>query len=184
MRWTETKVKKTRSRAPSFGSYSASSETASRVKSRLPRRDTQAERLLRRELWRRGLRYRLECPDAPGRPDVIFPSLKVAVFCDGDFWHGRRWAHLRRRLRRGANPTYWLAKIQYNRRRDKALTRLLRANGWIVIRLWETDILAAPHGAAQQVASAVRRRKRQPPAGELPARSVPGKHTRMASHER
>jgi DNA mismatch endonuclease (patch repair protein) len=64
----------------------------------------------------------------------------VAVFCDGDFWHGRDWESRRARLERGTNGKYWIAKIQRNRLRDWEQTRQLLDSGWTVVRLWESEI--------------------------------------------
>ena len=75
----------------------------------------------------------------------------MAVFCDGDFWHGRDWENLQNALRRRANPDYWIAKIGYNRRRDSGVTQRLTEAGWRVMRLWEGDILREPAQAALQV---------------------------------
>jgi DNA mismatch endonuclease (patch repair protein) len=91
----------------------------------------------------------------PGKPDVVFVAAKVAVFCDGDFWHGRHWQDLRERLRRGANGTYWIAKIHANRKRDKRVNIELRNTGWRVMRLWEGDILTNPDRAARKICQAV-----------------------------
>ena len=82
---------------------------------------------------------------------MIFPSARVAVFCDGDFWHGRDWDNLRVALSRRANPDYWLAKIEYNRNRDIKVSQELIRIGWRVIRLWEGEILQDPDEAAKRV---------------------------------
>ena len=87
----------------------------------------------------------------PGRPDLIFPTARVAIFCDGDFWHGRDWETLQVALRRRANPDYWIAKIGYNRRRDIEVTQRLTEAGWRVMRLWEGEIVCDPAEAAQRV---------------------------------
>src|ERR1700689_3766304 len=79
---------------------------------------TRCELLLRRTLKSRGLRYRVDVADLPGRPDIVFVNARVAVFCDGDFWHGRDLAARQAKLARGHNPAYWLAKIRGNVERD------------------------------------------------------------------
>lgn len=84
---------------------------------------------------------------------MVFPGAKVAVFCDGDFWHGRRWERLRKKLARGHNAAYWEAKILANRRRDRRNTRQLRKAGWTVVRLWETDVHKDPVAAAKKIAA-------------------------------
>ena len=87
----------------------------------------------------------------PGRPDVIFPGAKAAIFCDGDFWHGRNWDKLRKELGRRANSDYWIAKIEYNRKRDAEISQQLTKAGWRVMRLWEREIVTDPAQAAQRV---------------------------------
>jgi DNA mismatch endonuclease (patch repair protein) len=144
-------------KVPRFSSFKSTSETASRIKQRNRSRDTKAEVLLRKELWRRGLRYRLHALDLPGKPDIIFRRARVVVFCDGDFWHGRRWRQRLEKLSRGANAPYWTAKIAANVARDRRHTRALRKAGWTVVRLWETDILRNVEMAAARVETAVRR---------------------------
>ena len=143
-------------KVPRFSSFAPSSEVASRIKQRNRSRDTKAEVLLRKELWRRGLRYRLHLRDLPGKPDIVFRRVQVAVFCDGDFWHGRRWQQRREKLARGANAPYWTAKIAANVARDRRNTRLLRAAGWTVVRLWETDVLRDLERAVARIEAVVR----------------------------
>jgi DNA mismatch endonuclease (patch repair protein) len=96
--------------------------------------------LLRRALWKRGHRYRLHPASLPGRPDIIFGRCRVAIFCDGDFWHGKNWAERRVKLARGANAGYWTAKIEANMRRDHVTAERLAALGWTVLRFWESEI--------------------------------------------
>ncbi|HYC91168.1 MAG TPA: very short patch repair endonuclease [Thermoanaerobaculia bacterium] len=142
-------------KVPRFSSFVPASETTSRIKQRNRSRDTKAELLLRKELWRRGLRYRLHAADLPGKPDLVFRRARVVVFCDGDFWHGRRLRERQERLSRGTNAPYWTAKIAANAARDRRNTRMLRAAGWTVVRLWETDILRDLERAAGKVARAL-----------------------------
>lgn len=102
--------------------------------------DTKPEVLLRSALWKMGLRYRKNVKDLLGKPDVVFPRAKIAIFVDGDFWHGRDWSSRKRRLRSGTNPDYWIAKIEGNIRRDRRQTAKLAKSGWHVLRFWETDL--------------------------------------------
>jgi DNA mismatch endonuclease, patch repair protein len=155
------KLKETPVKAPSFVGFKPASESASLAKRMNRSADTKHELLLRRELWRRGLRFRKNRADLPGKPDIVFPSVRVAVFCDGDFWHGRNWRRLSLQLRKRANPTYWCQKIQSNRERDRRTTASLTRLGWCVIRLWEKDIHANPQYAAVVVERTVMERRLQ-----------------------
>jgi DNA mismatch endonuclease (patch repair protein) len=142
-------------KAPSFKGYKASSEKASRNLAKIKGTETAGEKLLRSKLWRLGLRFRKNVSILPGKPDVVFPREKVAVFCDGDFWHGRNWRKDKRRLQQGANAPYWLAKIAANRERDKQRNKELSDMGWSVLRFWESDVRADPFRAASQIAEVV-----------------------------
>ncbi|MBQ9864289.1 MAG: DNA mismatch endonuclease Vsr [Bacteroidales bacterium] len=93
---------------------------------------TQPERMLARELWRRGLRYRKNMRSVPGSPDICFKGRKVAVFVDGEFWHGRDWKDKRQRIQ--SNRDFWYAKIERNMVRDKRVDLRLKTLGWTVLR--------------------------------------------------
>ena len=119
--------------------------------------DTKCEVVLRQTLWAMGLRYRISVPGIAGRPDLVFPREKVVVFCDGDFWHGRNLQSRLARLSKGHNAPYWTKKIRANVQRDITVSQSLVAEGWDVVRLWETDILRDPFGAATAVAARLQR---------------------------
>jgi DNA mismatch endonuclease (patch repair protein) len=141
---------------PSFVGLAAVSESASKAaRGSSRKRDTRCELLLRRELWRRGLRYRIDVRSLPGRPDIVLARARVAVFCDGDFWHGRDLERRSDALAKGHNAPYWVAKIRTNVERDRSNTRKLEELGWEVLRLWETEILRDVAAAADKVAHAV-----------------------------
>jgi len=146
------------SNAPSFSSLKPASEVSSRAKRANRREDTKHEVLLRSTLHKMGLRYRKYVSDLPGKPDIVFRSSRVAVFCDGDFWHGRNWRQLRRKLTLGSNSDYWIKKIGANIDRDRRNAKLLEDMGWHVVRVWETDIVSNPLGIAKQIAQLVRSR--------------------------
>jgi DNA mismatch endonuclease, patch repair protein len=123
-------------------------------------KDTKAELALRRALHRRGLRYRLHAPDVPGRPDIVIRSRRLAVFADGDMWHGNAWRL--RGLKRledmfPTNTSFWTEKIRRNIERDKEVTARLLEEGWTVVRIWESEILADPDAAAQKVLDALKK---------------------------
>lgn len=147
---------KTRS-TPTFAGLKPASCKARRAAQRCSKKsDTKCEIVLRRTLWGMGLRYRRLVPGIAGRPDIVFPRQRLAVFCDGDFWHGRDLDSRVARLARGHNASYWIEKIRTNVRRDRATSDRLAAEGWDVVRLWETDILRDPEGAAAVVAARLR----------------------------
>lgn len=114
--------------------------------------------MLRRALWGLGLRYRVAAAGVPGRPDIVFKGKRIAVFCDGDFWHGRNLEARLARLQAGHNAPYWTAKIRRNVERDRTNDAELKAAGWAVVRLWESDILRDPEAAAGLVAELYRSR--------------------------
>jgi len=129
-------------RYPSYSVFRPSNAYSSAVKKKVKSANTRAEITLRRSLRKAGMRFRINDISIPGKPDLTFPRYKVAVFCDGDFWHGRDWPQLRKKLMNRANSSYWIAKIIANRRRDRAVNHLLFKMGWVVVRIWETDILS------------------------------------------
>lgn len=111
------------------------SEQRSYCMSRVRNKDTDLERNIRSELHRRGLRYLKHTKWLPGKPDIVFQKAKLAVFIDGDFWHGFRfplWKHT-------LSP-FWQDKIQKNRQRDQRNFRKLRRAGWKVIRIWQHQV--------------------------------------------
>ena len=143
-------------KAPSYKNLKPASAKASRAaRGSSRKKDTKPEVALRKILWARGYRYRKTVTSLPGRPDIVFAGAKVAVFCDGDFWHGRDWRKRRRKLLRGHNPDYWVAKIKRNMERDRGTTRVLEEAGWQVLRFWESDILSNPEHIADRVIDAL-----------------------------
>lgn len=140
---------------PSFRGLQASSEKASRVGRGNKKKGSKPELSLRRLLWSRGVRYRLHPGSLPGTPDITIPSRKVAIFCDGDFWHGRNWDERQKRLERGSNAPYWVSKIQRNIVRDHEINKALDGMGWRVIRVWESDLLKDPMGVVDKIISAI-----------------------------
>ena len=112
----------------------------SRNMSRIKSKDTSIELALRKALWRSGIRYRKNYANLPGKPDIAITKHQIAVFCDGEFWHGKDWTARKDRIH--TNRAYWVAKIERNIRRDIEIDRLLYGMGWTVIRFWGRDILS------------------------------------------
>ena len=105
-------------------------------------------------LRRNGRRPQMNVAHLPGKPDLAFCRLKVAVFVDGDFWHGWRFNQWRDKL-----GDYWKAKIERNRARDRKNFQRLRRMGWIVIRIWEHQLKRNPNGCVQRVEDAIQSKK-------------------------
>lgn len=113
-----------------------SKEMRSKIMARIHSKNTKIEVSLRKALWQKGMRgYRLDY-NIPGKPDVAFPRNRVAIFIDGDFWHGYSWFVLKKVPPRG----YWRNKIRGNVRRDKKVSKALAKMGWKVIRIWEHEL--------------------------------------------
>jgi DNA mismatch endonuclease, patch repair protein len=149
-------------RTPSFAALRPRSSHASIVaKASSRKRDTRCELALRRALHAHGLRYRVDVSTLPGRPDIVFPRAKVAIFCDGDFWHGRRLQARISKLATGYNSEYWIAKVTRNVERDRQQRRKLRRMGWTVLRFWETDILRNTAVIANKVRQSLRASNRR-----------------------
>ncbi len=107
-----------------------------------------------------GFRYRKNVAELPGKPDIVFRIARVAIFCDGDFWHGRNWDQRRQQLISGFNASYWVKKIEANILRDRIQEKKLSELGWTVIRVWESDVLRNTEGMAKQVATVMKARTR------------------------
>lgn len=131
------------------------SKITSKVMSAVKSKNNKAEMALRKELWKRGQRYRLYDKTLIGRPDLVFKSKKVIIFVDGDFWHGRALVEegvegLKRGLRTSRSD-WWLAKIGRNVKRDQVVTKQLESEGWRVLRIWESEVQENVSLAADKV---------------------------------
>ncbi len=103
--------------------------------SRVRTKDTDLEVLVGSELRKRGLKFCKNVTSLPGKPDIVLTAAKVAVFIDGDFWHGYRFPSWKGKLTK-----FWREKIRKNRERDKRNFAGIRRMGWRVIRLWQHEI--------------------------------------------
>jgi len=125
----------------------------SKIMASIKSRDTEPERMLGRAMWALGLRYRKNY-HIPGRPDFALIRARIAVFCDGDFWHGNNWSlrgygSLEEELSHYTD--FWVQKILKNIERDERVDDQLSADGWTVIRFWESDIRRDADACAQLV---------------------------------
>lgn len=114
-----------------------SPEKRSEIMSRIRSKETVAEKIVFEELRRRKIYFQKHYKRAPGKPDIALPRKKKAVFIDGDFWHGRDFS----RISESRDPDdYWVKKLTRNMDRDKQQLEELAQKGWLVLRVWESDI--------------------------------------------
>ena len=140
-------------RLPSFRDRSPASAGSSRCKRANRSSGGRHEAVLRKALRDAGITFKSHVTNMPGKPDIVLTNVRLAVFCDGDFWHGRNWPTLKQALRARANADYWIAKVAWNRARDRHVTQQLSRMGWMVLRFWETEILEN----ASRIAAEIRR---------------------------
>jgi DNA mismatch endonuclease (patch repair protein) len=110
-------------------------EQRSRLMSKVRQKGTDIELLVARELRQKGYRFRRNVKALAGSPDLVFARDKLAVFIDGDFWHGFRYPCWRHKVQ-----PFWRNKIETNRKRDQRNFRRLRRAGWNVVRIWQHEI--------------------------------------------
>lgn len=115
------------------------------------------EVMLRKALWRQGLRYRKNCSFIFGHPDIAFPRLKIAIFCDGEFWHGKDFGEDGKSIK--SHRGYWIPKIKKNIERDREVTSALELDGWIVIRFWGGEIISDTDRCVDMIKDAIKTRK-------------------------
>lgn len=104
------------------------------------------EQTVGRELRKRGFKFKKHVKNLPGTPDIVFPDYKLAIFVDGDFWHGYRLPTWEHKL-----TDFWKRKIHDNRRRDSRNFRKLRRKGWKVLRLWQHEIKKDPQSCIARI---------------------------------
>lgn len=103
-------------------------------------KNTKIERILRKALWERGIRYRKNYSKLPGKPDIVLKKYKIAIFCDSEFFHGKNWEAQKIRLAKGNNGEFWINKISKNIIHDEEINKKLWLMGWTVIRFWGEEI--------------------------------------------
>ena len=117
-------------------------------------RDSKIEILLRKELWKRGLRYCKNVNDIFGKPDIVFRGKRIAIFCDSEFWHGLNWEERKKDF--NSHQKFWIPKIERNIERDLEVTIQLRDEGWTVLRFWGKEIIKNTSECADIIERAVK----------------------------
>ncbi|MBK7705561.1 MAG: very short patch repair endonuclease [Acidobacteria bacterium] len=111
--------------------------------------NTKPERELAKALWKAGFRYRKNLKSLPGRPDIVIRRLKVAIFVDGEFWHGHNWEKKKNQIK--SNREFWIPKIERNMERDVEVNNALIKLNYVVIRFWANDVKRNVDACVQKV---------------------------------
>ncbi len=130
----------------------------SKTMSAIHGKDTGIEKKLRKALTARGLRYSTCSKKVIGHPDILFLSLRIAIFCDSEFWHGYRFEENQSKIH--TNESYWIPKIKRNIARDEEVNEALKEQGFLVLRYWGFEIEKRSEEIAEQIAAIVKRRKK------------------------
>lgn len=118
--------------------YDSTPEIRKRM-SKVRLKNGKAETILAKRLWHEGYRYRRNYKKLPGSPDIALTTYRVAVFVDGEFWHGENWEERKAKLKH--NREYWIEKIEENMARDKRVDGQLQEMGWTTVHFWEKQVL-------------------------------------------
>lgn len=119
-------------------------------------KDTSIEMALRHALTERGIRYRCNSKYIYGHPDLSWKGLKVVVFCDSEFWHGKNFETARKSLKK--NEAYWVKKIERNMARDAEVNEKLKKEGYLVLRYWGERILKELPAVTEEVVATLKER--------------------------
>lgn len=129
--------------------YYDTDEATSKRMAKVKLKKGDAEMLLAKELWRKGYRYRLNWKKLPGSPDIAILRYHIAIFVDGEFWHGYDWEHKKEKLKR--NKEYWIEKIEENITRDKRVDQELSSMNWIPIHFWSKEVVKNLEDCVQSI---------------------------------
>lgn len=113
-------------------------EQRSKLMGKIRSKDTKEEVRLAKTLWHKGYRYRKHDKSIFGTPDLSFKKYKIAIFVDGEFFHGKNWDNIEKRPK--SNSEFWKKKIERNMTRDAEVNAFLKSKGWTVLRFWSQDI--------------------------------------------
>lgn len=119
-------------------SYDSTPEIRKRM-SKVRLKNGKAETILAKRLWHEGYRYRRNYKKLPGSPDIAITKYHIAIFVDGEFWHGENWEERKTKLKH--NREYWIEKIEENMARDRRVDVKLKDMGWTPIHFWEKQVL-------------------------------------------
>lgn len=110
----------------------------SKIMSKIRGKDTKPELLFRKALWAKNIRYRVDSNKLPGKPDISIQKYKLAIFIDGEYWHGYNWVECKPKLK--TNRKFWIPKIERNIQRDREVNQQLADLGYTVFRFWSKEI--------------------------------------------
>ena len=133
-------------------SYDSTPETRKRM-SKVKLKGGKAETLLAKALWHQGYRYRKNDRRLPGSPDIAIIKYRIAIFVDGEFWHGKNWEIRKSRLKH--NREYWIEKIEENIARDLRNDRLLVQAGWTPMHFWEKEVIKGLPSCISEIEEAI-----------------------------
>lgn len=117
------------------------------------------EETLAKALWNKGYRYRRNFKSVFGKPDIVFTRLKIAIFCDSEFWHGKDWETRKWEIK--SNREFWFNKIEKNIARDHLVNETLKKEGYFVFRFWGQEILKDLESCVDKIINAINQRKTQ-----------------------
>jgi len=135
MDYKEPKIK-----VPRFNEASGfyTTKKRSKIMSKIRGKNPKPELLFRKALWAKGIRYRVNNTQLPGKPDISIKKYKLAIFIDGEFWHGYNWDERKETIK--SNRRFWIPKIERNLQRDKEVNQALQEMGYMVFRFWINDV--------------------------------------------
>lgn len=113
-------------------------EQRSLLMRKIKSKKTKPETALQKFLRKKNVKFKINYCNLPGNPDIVLFNKKIAIFVDGEFWHGYRWEEKKKKIK--SNRAYWIPKIERTIARDKQNNKKLKKAGWRVIRLWEHQI--------------------------------------------
>lgn len=119
-------------------------------------KNTEIEKELGKAMWALGIRYRKNDKRIFGCPDFTIKKYKIAIFCDGEFFHGKDWDSKKTKI--STNKEYWTTKIEKNIRRDQLVNETLAKDNWIVLRFWGEDIMRNMNVCLDRISSAIKER--------------------------